>query len=120
MPQGDTTVPVALVQIPGGSIAQLTFGGRQLQATTFLGDDAFIDSAPLAPNSTSIYWRDADTVFNVRSDQLGFAELEDFVSSLEAVAVSDWETRFAQTEPPAPVLESQCVPQPNLGGTIDP
>lgn len=120
VPRGDATVPVVLDQVPGGTIAQLTFGGRQLQATTFLGDDAFIDSAPLFPNTTSVFWRDADTVFNVRSDQLGFGELEEFVSSLQAVEVGDWETRFGQFEPPAPVLDSTCAPQPVLGDTLDP
>ena len=120
VPQGDTTAQVALVQIPGGSIAQLTFGGRQLQQTTVLGDDAYIDGAPLSPNLTSVFWRDADTVFNIRSDQLGFGDLEDFVSTLEAVEISDWETRFGQLEPPAPVLESTCVPQPVFGSTLVP
>ena len=120
VPTGTTTAPVVLVQAPGGSIAQLAFGGRQFRSTTFLGDEALIDAAPLSPNLTSVFWRDADTVFNVRSDQLGFAELEEFVSSLDAVAIADWEQRFDQVEPPAPALESTCTPQPTLGSTLDP
>ncbi|BAN03761.1 hypothetical protein [Ilumatobacter coccineus] len=120
VPRGDTTAPVLLAQAPGGSLAQLAFGGRQFQATTFLGDTAFIDSAPLSPNLTSVFWRDGNTVFNVRSDQLGFSELEEFILSLEAVEITDWETRFDQVEPPAPPLESTCTPQPTFGTTLNP
>lgn len=120
VPVGATTAPVVLAQSPGGSLAQLAFGGRQFQATTFLGDAAFVDSAPLSPNVTSVFWRDDNTVFNVRSDQLGFADLEEFILSLEAVEISDWETRFDQVEPPAPPLESSCTPQPSLGTTLNP
>lgn len=120
VPRFADTVPVILSQIPGGSLAQLTFGGRQLQATTFLGGDAFVDSQPLDPDLTSIYWRDADTVFNVRSEALDFAALEDFVASLEAVEASAWETRFDQIAPAAPALESSCTPQPAFGQTLDP
>ena len=47
-------------------------------------------------------------------------ELRHVVSTLEAVEISDWETRFGQLEPPAPVLESTCLPQPVFGSTLVP
>lgn len=118
--RGDETVPVAVSQAPGGSIAQLTFGGRQLRPTTFLGKPAYLDAAPFVAGSTSVFWRDADTVFNVRSDRLGPPDLERLVGSFEAVEPVDWERRFDQQVPAAPVLESECRPQPSFGTSLDP
>lgn len=111
---------VRLVQIPNGSIAQLTFGGRQLTPTTFGGQPAFVDSAAEDPNLVSIFWKDADTSFNVSSTAMDATELESFVSSLEAASPAAWLERFSAAAPPAPSPTSSCTPQPSLGPTLVP
>lgn len=109
-----------LVQVPGGSLAQLTFGGRQLAPATFLGGPAYIDAAPNDPASVSIYWKDAGTVFNVSSSELTFADLESFVSTLEPATADDWAQRFDSAPPSAPPSEPSCAPQPDFGPTLNP
>ena len=120
VPAGDTTQPVRLVQIPNGSISQLTFGGRQLEPITFGGEPAFADSSPNSPNLVSIYWTDASTAFNISSDGLDRPALETFVSTLDATTVADWTERFATDIPAQETLSSTCRPQPSLGPTLDP
>ena len=120
VPRFDSIATVALSQAPNGSLAQLAFGGRQLQETFFLGDLAYVDAAPLSPGSTSVFWRDGSTVFNIRSDQLDFVDLEDFVAGLDTVSVAEFSDRFDQPIPPAPALDTDCSPQPELGTTLSP
>jgi hypothetical protein len=114
------TFPVRLVQVPDGSFPQLTFGGRQLQSTTFLGGPAFVDSAPNDPELVSVYWKDGPTAFNVSSANFSFVDLEHFVESLEPATVAEWTQRFDVPVPEAPVLDPQCAPQPNFGPTLNP
>ena len=114
------TTPVRLTQIPGGSLSQLTFGGRQLTPTTFLGAPAFVDSAPPTPETVSVYWRDADTVFSITAQELTLDDIERFVVSLEPGTVDSWTSRFAAAVPnPAPA-DPTCEPQPSFGSTLDP
>ena len=113
-------VPVRLTQVPGGSFSQLTFGGRQLQTTEFLGGPAFIDTVAGANGATSIYWRDDNTVFNVSSDQLTVVDLESFVAELEPATTADWTTRFDLETPTPTELDALCDPQPSLGSTLNP
>ena len=120
VPRFDSTASVALSQAPNGSLAQLAFGGRQLQETVFLGDVAYVDSAPLSPGSTSVFWRDGATVFNIRSDELDFIDLEDFVIGLDTVSVAEFSERFDQPVPPTEPIDAGCTPQPSLGTTLDP
>jgi hypothetical protein len=111
------TQPARLVQIPGGSIAQLTFGGRQLEPTTFMGGPAFADQAP---ESTSIYWKDGPTVFNLSSETLDVAGLARFVGTFVATTPEKWAERFSTTAPVDEPLESTCQPQPSLGPQLTP
>jgi len=120
VPAGDTTQPVQLLQIPNGSISQLTFGGSQLTPITFAGEPAFLDAAPSNPNVVSIFWKDASTVFNISSEGLDQAALETFVSTFQATTVADWDERFATVTPAPLPLSSSCVPQPGLSSTLNP
>jgi hypothetical protein len=118
MPTGN--VPVRVVQIPDGTFAQLAFGGAQLDPITFLGEPAFVDSAPVATGLVSVFWQDGTTVFNVSSLQVGLAELESFVASLEPATTADWSQRFAVAAPVPPAPVEACAPQPSFGQTLDP
>jgi hypothetical protein len=120
LPMFAATVPVRLTQIPDGTIAQLAFGGAQLDPITFLGEPAFVDIAPAVPGLVSIFWKDDDTVFNVSSPQVGIAELESFVDALEPATVDDWSERFTVSAPEAETPIGDCVPQPSFGSTLDP
>lgn len=114
------TAPIRISQVPGGSLAQLMFGGRQVDPVEFLGAPAFIDVGAADPALVSVYWQDDSTVFNASSNALRFEDIEGFVESLEPVAVEDWNTRFATPEPEPPAEPPACAPQPNFGTTLDP
>lgn len=122
VPGDDTgaTTPVRLTQAPGGSLAQLMFGGRQLEPIDFLGLPAYIDIGSPNGSLTSVYWQDADTVFNVSSDAATVEDLEAFVESLEPVAVDDWDQQFAPPEPEPAPEPSACAPQPGFGPSLTP
>lgn len=121
VPGGDGgTDAVRLVQIPDGSMAQLAFGGRQLASVTFLGEPAFVDSAPGVTGLVSIYWQDASTVFNVSSTDMDADGLAAFVGSLVAASPDEWSERFATPGAPAPAPGSACTPQPSFGPTLNP
>lgn len=114
------TTPLLISQVPGGSFAQLMFGGRQLDAVDFLGASAFLDVGAADPALVSVYWRDDTTVFNASSTTLTFDAVAAFVESLEPVGVEDWNARFATTEPETVVERPVCAPQPNFGSTLSP
>ncbi len=114
------TAPIRISQIPGGSFAQLMFGGRQLDTVDFLGAPAYVDIGAADPALVSVYWQDDNTVFNASSNLLEFDDLESFVESLEPVAVEDWNVRFATAEPEVPQASPACAPQPNFGPTLTP
>ncbi|WP_040496323.1 hypothetical protein [Ilumatobacter nonamiensis] len=120
VPVEGATKTARLVQVPNGSLAQLTFGGRQLAPSPFAGDPAYIESAPGDPNLVSIYWQDADTVFHLSSIDMTLAELESFVSTLEATTPEEWSERLSTPIPAAPTVTTSCTPQPSLGPTLDP
>jgi hypothetical protein len=116
----DATAPIRITQIPGGSFAQLMFGGRQLEPVDFLGGPAFLDVGSLDPSIVSVFWQDDSTVFNATTNALTFADIEAFVGSFEPITADDWNQRFA-TAQPEPVADSPtCAPQPNFGPTLDP
>ncbi len=115
------SVAVRLVQIPDGSLPQLTFGGRQLAPVSFLGGPAYLDSAPVDPEVVSIFWQDDNTVFNASTSGLTFAELEVFINTLEPATAREWQERFAVTPVDAtPAADVDCAPQPNFGPTLNP
>jgi len=114
------TAPVRLTQVPGGSFAQLMFGGRQLEPVDFGGLPAHIDVGASDPALVSVYWQDADTVFNVSSDASTIGDLEAFVESLEPVTVQEWNQQFAPPEPEPAPEPAQCGPQPRFGPTLTP
>lgn len=122
VPNPEAAAVVRLVQIPGGALAQLTFGGRQLAEASFLGGPAFVDGAPANPATVSVFWKDAGTAFNISSDQLDLAELEAFVETLEPARTDDWTEQFglseSSSEPAA--ADTECSPQPSFGPTLDP
>lgn len=120
VPVSGGTVPIRLTQIPDGVFAQLAFGGVQLEPITFLDGPAFIDSAPAAPGTVSILWKDGNTVFNVSTDQAGQGELESFVESLEPATVAGWSERFTRSQPPAQSSGEPCSPQPSFGPRLNP
>ncbi|MGB3734726.1 MAG: hypothetical protein WA964_07205 [Ilumatobacter sp.] len=114
------TAPIRIAQVPNGSFAQLMFGGRQLDPIDFLGGPAFIDVGAADPALVSVFWKDSTTVFNASSSELGLADLESFVESLEPVDADAWNTRFGTSEPDAPAEPPACAPQPNFGPTLAP
>lgn len=114
------TAPIRLSQVPDGSLAQLMFGGRQLDPVDFLGAPAFIDVGAADPSLVSVFWQDGSTVFNASSSVLTMTDLEEFVESLEPVGVDDWNQRFGTVEPEIAIEPPSCGPQPNLGPTLDP
>ncbi len=117
VPVDDGTQPALLVQIPGGSLGQLTFGGRQLEPLTFLGGPAFTDQDP---TTTRVYWQDASTVFSLSSTALGVAGLERFAGTLVATTPAEWAQRFSTSAPADPAIESTCQPQPSFGPQLVP
>ncbi len=119
-PDSAETASLTLTQVPGGSFAQLMFGGRQLDPIDFAGAPGFIDIAPLNPSLVSVFWKDGDTVFNISSTELSVGELDGFVKLLEPATVADWNTRFATQTPAASATDSACNPQPNFGSTLRP
>lgn len=120
VPAGEATTAVRLDQIPNGSLGQLTFGGRQLEPTTFLDGPAYLDSAPGDPELISVYWQDASTVFNVSSTGSDLAGLESFVRTLVATTPQEWSERFGTPVPTPQELESTCTPQPSFGPSLNP
>jgi hypothetical protein len=120
VPVDGVTKSARLVQIPNGSLAQLTFGGRQLEPRSFAGEPAYIDAAPDDPNMLSVFWQDAGTVFQLDSTDMNLAELEAFVSTLVATTPADWSERFSTPAPTPPQPTSSCAPQPSLGPSLDP
>lgn len=120
VPIADETRTLRLVQIPNGSFAQLAFGGRQLQPATFLGGPAFIDTGAVDPSLVSVFWQDAETVFNASSSELELAEIEAFIDSMESASVDDWNRRFGSVVPELSTETPACAPQPNFGPTLNP
>lgn len=116
----DETRSLRLAQVPNGSYAQLAFGGRQLQPTTFLGGPAFIDTGALDPNLVSVFWKDTDTVFNASSPELSLSEIEAFIEAMEPASLDAWNRRFGTERPDLSSEAPACTPQPNLGSTLDP
>ena len=120
VPGGDAgaTAPIRISQIPGGALAQLMFGGRQLDAIEFLGAPAFLDVGSADPSVVSVFWQDDSTAFNASSNVLSVEDIAAFVESLEPVAVDEWNQRFDTTEPDAPAEAPTCTPQPSFGPTL--
>jgi hypothetical protein len=116
----EPTAPIRISQMPGGSFAQLMFGGRQLDPIEFLGAPAFIDVGAADPSLVSVFWQDDSTVFNASSSVLALADIEAFVDVLEPVAIENWNQRFAIAEPEAAAEPPACAPQPNFGPTLNP
>ncbi|MGA9278797.1 hypothetical protein [Ilumatobacter sp.] len=120
VPVDGATATVRLTQIPDGALGQLTFGGRQLESTTFLDQPAFVDAAPTDPDLVSLFWQDASTVFNLSSTELDADGLASFTETLTATTPEEWSERFTTPAPPQPTLESTCTPQPTFGPTLNP
>lgn len=116
----DATAPIRISQAPDGPLAQLMFGGRQLDRVDFLGGPAFIDVGATDPALVSVFWQDGPTVFNASSNELTLIDLEAFVDSLEPVAVDDWNQRFATIASEVASEPQECAPQPHFGSTLDP
>ena len=115
-----TVVPIQLVQIPNGDLAQLAFGGAQLDPITFLGEPAFINAAPAIPGVTTIYWEHEATVFSVSSGVVGVEALEGFVEMLEPATAPEWSERLSAPEPEESATAPGCTPQPSFGPAFDP
>ena len=111
---------IRLEQIPGGTLADLAFGNRQLVDAEFLGKPAFVDAQPFVPDLTSVYFQDGDTVFTLSSTDVDLVGLGEFVESLEPVTAVEFTLRYQAAVPPEPVVESDCAPQPSFGPTLSP
>lgn len=112
--------PLRLTQVPGGALAQLMFGGRQLAPIEFLGAPAFLETNAADPSLVSVFWRDGPTVFHASSSALTRADIERFVTTLEPAAVTEWDQRFPTVEPGITTAPPVCAPQPNFGPTLRP
>lgn len=120
VPIADETRTLRLTQIPNGSFAQLAFGGRQLQPTTFLDGPAFLDAGALDPNLASVFWQDDNTVFNASSTELSLGEIGAFIDAMEPASIDGWNRRFGSEPPDLSSEPPACAPQPNLGPTLNP
>ncbi len=114
----DASASVLLVQTPGGSFAELMFGGRQLDPVAFLGGPAFLEIDAPDPALVSVFWKDSTTVFNLSSTSATLADLEAFAASLAPVGIDQWATRFGEAEAAPVAATPQCAPQPSFGPTF--
>ncbi len=126
--EGGATVPVRVEQVPGGAIAQMAFGGRQLEPTTFLGRSAHLDTTAAESGVTRVLWRDGATAFAVSSGDADIDALAEFVDTLEPATPTAWTERFGASasdpggsaEPASSDAGDACTPQPRLGPGLDP
>lgn len=116
----DGVAPLRITQVPGGALAQLLFGGRQLDPIEFLGAPAFLETSSPNPSAVSVFWRDGPTVFHASSSALALTDIEGFVDTLEPVAVDEWNQRFPTAEPGITAAAPACSPQPSFGPTLQP
>lgn len=115
-----SVAPLRVSQVPGGALAQLLFGGRQLEPIEFLDAPAFLETNAADPAVVSVFWRDGPTVFHASSNALTLADIERFVDTLEPAAVTEWNQRFTTIEPAITAAVPACAPQPNFGPTLRP
>ncbi len=116
---GGPSASVLLLQTPGGSFAELMFGGRQLDPVAFLGGPAFVEIDSPDPALVSVFWQDSTTVFNLSSTSATLADLEAFAASLAPVDVEQWTARFGASDPAPAAVAPQCAPQPSFGPTFE-
>ncbi|MEP1124089.1 MAG: hypothetical protein ABJH68_09405 [Ilumatobacter sp.] len=121
VPGGGEGAPASalLVQTPGGSFAELMFGGRQLDPVTFLDGPAFIEIDSPDPTLVSVFWQDSTTVFNLSSNTATLADLEAFAASLTPVGLDEWTARFGAADPVPAAVAPPCSPQPSFGTTFE-
>lgn len=107
--RGEAT-EVTLLQSPGGSVATLMYGGRQLEEIDFAGGTAWRQTNQENAEDVTVVGQRAGTAYEIGGSGVSIEDLEVLLGSLVPATVEGWEGRFGELQ--TTDIDTSCSQQP--------